>query len=157
MEMPQSDYIFSRLSSFELISLKIRWKSPPKNLRRKNAALWPKSRKSEQADTAQDIAKFSSGTMERAMIQGSSSSAPCVRVIVVGNEKGGSGKSTVAMHIAVALLKSARASPPSTSTPAAQFHALHRQPAGLGAPARQGSAGAEPRLFRRGGRILHRR
>ena len=31
--------------------------------------------------------------------------APCVRVIVVANEKGGSGKSTVAMHVAVALLK----------------------------------------------------
>jgi chromosome partitioning protein len=30
------------------------------------------------------------------------------RVIVVGNEKGGSGKSTVAMHIAVALLKQDR-------------------------------------------------
>ena len=27
------------------------------------------------------------------------------RVIVVANEKGGSGKSTVAMHIAIALLK----------------------------------------------------
>jgi chromosome partitioning protein len=39
------------------------------------------------------------------MIQDSSSSAPCVRVIVVGNEKGGSGKSTIAVHIAVALLK----------------------------------------------------
>jgi chromosome partitioning protein len=34
------------------------------------------------------------------------SCAPCVKVIVVGNEKGGSGKSTVAIHIAVALLKS---------------------------------------------------
>jgi len=32
--------------------------------------------------------------------------APCARVIVVGNEKGGSGKSTVAMHVAVALMKS---------------------------------------------------
>src|SRR5215218_2693530 len=32
------------------------------------------------------------------------SSTPA-RVIVVGNEKGGSGKSTVAMHVAVALLK----------------------------------------------------
>src|SRR5271154_4934672 len=32
--------------------------------------------------------------------------AKCARVIVVGNEKGGSGKSTVAMHIAVALMKS---------------------------------------------------
>ena len=31
-----------------------------------------------------------------------------VQVIVVGNEKGGSGKSTVAMHVAVALLKSGR-------------------------------------------------
>lgn len=30
------------------------------------------------------------------------------RVIVVGNEKGGSGKSTVAIHIAVALMKSGR-------------------------------------------------
>jgi chromosome partitioning protein len=29
-----------------------------------------------------------------------------VRMIVVGNEKGGSGKSTIAMHLAVALLKS---------------------------------------------------
>ncbi len=31
--------------------------------------------------------------------------APHARVIVVGNEKGGSGKSTVAMHLAIALLK----------------------------------------------------
>jgi chromosome partitioning protein len=32
---------------------------------------------------------------------------PSPRVIVVGNEKGGSGKSTVAMHIAIGLMKSA--------------------------------------------------
>ena len=32
--------------------------------------------------------------------------APSARVIVVGNEKGGSGKSTVAIHIAIALIKS---------------------------------------------------
>jgi chromosome partitioning protein len=35
--------------------------------------------------------------------------ARSARVIVVGNEKGGSGKSTVAMHIAVALTKSGQA------------------------------------------------
>src|SRR4051812_25884680 len=34
---------------------------------------------------------------------------PSARVIVVGNEKGGSGKSTVAMHIAIALIKSGQA------------------------------------------------
>ena len=32
-------------------------------------------------------------------------SVPKARVIVVGNEKGGSGKSTVAMHVSIALLK----------------------------------------------------
>ena len=34
--------------------------------------------------------------------------APRARVIVVGNEKGGSGKSTVAVHLAIALLKANR-------------------------------------------------
>ena len=34
--------------------------------------------------------------------QGQSGSA---HVVVIGNEKGGSGKSTVALHVAVALLK----------------------------------------------------
>jgi chromosome partitioning protein len=33
---------------------------------------------------------------------------PSARVIVVANEKGGSGKSTVAMHIAIALMKAGR-------------------------------------------------
>lgn len=34
-----------------------------------------------------------------------SSCVPCTRTIVVANEKGGSGKSTVAIHIAIALMK----------------------------------------------------
>jgi len=38
-----------------------------------------------------------------------SSRAPSARVIVVGNEKGGSGKSTVAMHVAIALSRSGQA------------------------------------------------
>jgi chromosome partitioning protein len=37
---------------------------------------------------------------------GQAITARSARVIVVGNEKGGSGKSTVAMHIAIALIKS---------------------------------------------------
>ena len=40
------------------------------------------------------------------MIPETSSQAGFPRVIVVANEKGGSGKSTVAIHIAVALMKS---------------------------------------------------
>src|SRR5579862_8187854 len=40
------------------------------------------------------------------MIHDKSSRAESIRVIVVGNEKGGSGKSTIAMHIAIALIKS---------------------------------------------------
>src|ERR1700759_3248492 len=35
-----------------------------------------------------------------------SQGASTARIIVVGNEKGGSGKSTIAMHVAIALLKS---------------------------------------------------
>ena len=40
------------------------------------------------------------------MIPENATGAPCVRVIVVANEKGGSGKSTVAIHIAIALMMS---------------------------------------------------
>lgn len=40
------------------------------------------------------------------MLVEGSKRASAARVIVVGNEKGGSGKSTVAMHVAIALLKS---------------------------------------------------
>ena len=39
------------------------------------------------------------------MTSDKSSQQQAARVIVVGNEKGGSGKSTVAMHISIALLK----------------------------------------------------
>ncbi len=40
------------------------------------------------------------------MIRERSAQSKSARVIVIGNEKGGSGKSTVAMHVAVALIKS---------------------------------------------------
>ena len=40
------------------------------------------------------------------MLSEKATQAQPARVIVVGNEKGGSGKSTVAMHIAIALIKS---------------------------------------------------
>src|SRR6185437_15824601 len=39
------------------------------------------------------------------MIPGTASQTQFPRVVVIGNEKGGSGKSTVAIHIAVALMK----------------------------------------------------
>jgi chromosome partitioning protein len=38
------------------------------------------------------------------LVQAGTSGAKSARVIVVGNEKGGTGKSTIAMHVAVALL-----------------------------------------------------
>jgi chromosome partitioning protein len=40
------------------------------------------------------------------MLLESATQLPSARVIVVGNEKGGSGKSTVAMHVTIALMKS---------------------------------------------------
>src|ERR1700748_703448 len=39
------------------------------------------------------------------LVQASQSQSGSAHVIVLGNEKGGSGKSTTALHIAVALLK----------------------------------------------------
>jgi chromosome partitioning protein len=48
----------------------------------------------------------SSGTKGNVMPLEITSDVRRARVIVVGNEKGGSGKSTVAMHVAIALMKS---------------------------------------------------
>src|SRR5260370_40942966 len=39
------------------------------------------------------------------MLPAAAGSAGAPHVIVVGNEKGGSGKTTIAMHVAVAVLK----------------------------------------------------
>jgi chromosome partitioning protein len=39
------------------------------------------------------------------LVQASQGQSGSAHVVVLGNEKGGSGKSTVAMHIAIALLK----------------------------------------------------
>src|SRR5581483_1446777 len=40
---------------------------------------------------------------ERLMFTNDSTRVPGLQVIVIGNEKGGSGKTTVAMHVAIAL------------------------------------------------------
>ena len=54
-------------------------------------------------------------------------------VVVFGNEKGGSGKSTVAMHVAVALMKAGqRVATIDLRFPAEKLHPLHRQPPRLG-------------------------
>ena len=45
------------------------------------------------------------GKRKRMLVQASQGQSGSAHVVVLGNEKGGSGKSTVAMHIAIALLK----------------------------------------------------
>ena len=57
-------------------------------------------------------------------------------VIVLGNEKGGSGKSTTAMHVAVALHEGRAAGRHHRSRlPPEELHPLRREPARLGASA----------------------
>jgi len=66
--------------------------------------------------------------------QGQSGSA---HVVVLGNEKGGSGKSTTALHIAVALLKAGqRVATIDLDCRQQSFHPLHPQSARLGEPHR---------------------
>ncbi len=60
---------------------------------------------------------------------------------VLGNEKGGSGKSTTAMHIAVALLKAGqRVATIDLDSRQKKLHPLHREPPRLGAPHRPDAA-----------------
>ena len=48
-------------------------------------------------------------------------------VVVLGNEKGGSGKSTIAMHVAVALLNAGqRVATIDLDLPPEKLHPLHR-------------------------------
>jgi chromosome partitioning protein len=42
------------------------------------------------------------------LVQTSQGQSGSAHVVVLGNEKGGSGKSSVALHVAVALLKAGR-------------------------------------------------
>jgi chromosome partitioning protein len=49
--------------------------------------------------------KMLQGGVERMLLQTSQGQSGSAHVVVLGNEKGGSGKSTTALHIAVALLK----------------------------------------------------
>ena len=54
-------------------------------------------------------------------------------IIVVGNEKGGSGKSTVAMHIAVALIKSGQSvATIDLDSKTKKLHSLYREQAEVG-------------------------
>lgn len=67
-------------------------------------------------------------------------------VIVLGNEKGGSGKSTVASHVAVGLLKAGHRV--ATIDLDAELYALHKQSSCMGSPYRARSRSASPLLHR---------
>ena len=67
------------------------------------------------------------------LIQPIQETVQSAHVVVLGNEKGGSGKSTTALHIAVALLKAGqRVATIDLDFASAKLHTLHRQPPGLG-------------------------
>ncbi len=64
-------------------------------------------------------------------------------VVVLGNEKGGSGKSTTAMHVAVALLNvGQRVATIDLDFAPEELHPLHREPAPLGQACRHRAQGA---------------
>ena len=61
------------------------------------------------------------------LIQPIQETAQSAHVVVLGNEKGGSGKSTTALHIAVALLKAGqRVATIDLDSASAELYALHR-------------------------------
>jgi cellulose biosynthesis protein BcsQ len=75
--------------------------------------------------------------------------AQSAHVIVVGNEKGGSGKSTTAMHVAIALLSlGQRVATIDLDSREKKLYALYRQPACLGPAVSSRPAGAHAFLRR---------
>ena len=67
------------------------------------------------------------------LVQSIRESPQSAHVVVLGNEKGGSGKSTTAMHIAVALLKAGqRVATIDLDSAAEKLHPLHRKSPRLG-------------------------
>ena len=72
------------------------------------------------------------------------------RIIVVANEKGGSGKSTIAIHIAVALIKAGQYSSHHRSgLQAEESDPLRREPAGMGQSRRRRPRNSDACLHRR--------
>ena len=92
------------------------------------------------------------GPVRSAMSVEAACGARSAHVVVLGNEKGGSGKSTTAMHVAVALLKAGqRVATIDLDFAAEELHPLHREPPRLGQarPARSRIAVALLRRARR--------
>ena len=63
------------------------------------------------------------------LVQASQGQSGSAHVVVLGNEKGGSGKSTTALHIAVALLKAGAERREQHDRDHAPYDAEHRQEA----------------------------